>query len=46
MVNCSTHTQNIGTLPFNFNNITQDKKKARKGLIDEGKDAQARINDG
>ena len=28
------------------NNTTQIKKKARKTLIDEGKGAQARLNDG
>ena len=31
------HKQNICTLPFNCNNTTQDKKKALKALIDEGK---------
>ena len=31
------HTQNIDTLPFNWNNTTQHKKKAGKALIDEGK---------
>ena len=30
------HTENISTLPFNCNNKTQDKTKARKTLIDEG----------
>ena len=30
-------TQNIVTLPFNYNNITQDKKKAHKALVDENK---------
>ena len=40
------HTQNIGPLPFNWNNTTQNEKKARKALTDEGKGAQARIDDG
>ena len=39
MVNWSAHTKR--TLPFNCNNTTQDKIKARKTPIDEGKDAQA-----
>ena len=37
MVNWST--QNIGTLPFNWKNTTQDKKEARKAPIQKGKDA-------
>ena len=39
MVNWSAHTKR--TLPFNCNNTAQDKIKARKTPIDEGKDAQA-----
>ena len=31
------HKQNICALPYNYNNTTQDKKKALKALIDEGK---------
>ena len=31
------HTQNVGTLSFNWSNKIQDKKKMRKALIDEGK---------
>ena len=31
------HTQNIDTLPLKCYNTTQDKKKAREALIDEGK---------
>ena len=37
MVNWSAHTK--CTLPFNCKNITQDKTKARKASIDEGKGA-------
>ena len=37
MVNWSAHTKR--TLPFNCNNTTLDKTKARKALIDEGKGA-------
>ena len=32
----------MGTLPFNCNNKRQDKKKARKALIDEVKPRKAR----
>ena len=33
------HIKYVGTLPFNCNNTTQDKKNARKALIDEDKGA-------
>ena len=34
MVNWSEHTKR--TLPFNSSNTTQDEKKVRNALIDEG----------
>ena len=46
MINWSTYTKH--TLPFNCNNTTQFKTKARKASIEEGKGAkvrQARIDD-
>ena len=36
------HTQNIGTLPFNYNNTTQDEKKTHETFIDESKGAETR----
>lgn len=41
MVNWSTHTKR--TLPFHCNKTTQDKTKARKAPIDEGKGAQVQV---
>ena len=31
------HTQNIATLPSNWKDTTQDKKRVYKAIIDEGK---------
>ena len=42
MVNWSTHTKH--NLPFNCNNTTQHKTKARQEPIDEGKGRKAPIN--
>ena len=39
MVLIGAYTQNIGTLPFNCNSTTQDKRKAHEALIDDGKGA-------
>ena len=42
-----THKTHVPYSPIiSNNNTTQIKKKARKTLIDEGKGAQARLNDG